>query len=173
MKNQADKHRREHKFETGNMVMLSPRNLKLPAALSHKLSPKWIGPYKILRQIHHNSFELDLPKTFKIHPVFHASLLKPYQTNDNEEFPNCYQEPPPPVVIDDEEEFEAEKIIDECTYYGKKQYLVKWKGYTMENSTWEPEAHLKNSPDLVKDFQDHAMPRQIQMISINSHDDSR
>ena len=171
MKTQADKHRRDHAFQVGDMVMLSPRNLRLPASLSHKLSPKWIGPFKILRQKQRNAFELELPQSIKVHPVFHTNLLKPYQPNDDVEFPDRYLDPPAPLIIDDQEEFEAEEIIDARTYYGKKQYLVKWKGYSMEDCTWEPEAHLKNSPDLIKAFCQE-MPRQIQMITVKIDEDS-
>src|SRR5436305_15335071 len=102
--------------------MLSPWNLRLPASLSHKLSPKWIRPFKILRQKQHNAFKLELPQSIKVHPVIHTNLLKPYQPNDDVEFPDRYLDPPALLIIDDQEEFEAKEIIDTRTYYGKKQY---------------------------------------------------
>ena len=55
--------------------------------------------------------------------------------------------PPPPSDSDlDEEssdsEFEVESIRDRGVFRKKTQYLVKWRGYQSEDSTWEPEAHL-------------------------------
>ena len=32
------------------------------------------------------------------------------------------------------------------------KYLVKWLGYPPENNTWQSEADLKNSPDVVTDY---------------------
>lgn len=31
------------------------------------------------------------------------------------------------------------------------QYLLKWKGYSHDDNTWEPEEHL--SADLISDFE--------------------
>ena len=42
-----------------------------------KLSPRYVGPYKILKRIGKVPYELELPtKLGAVHPVFHVSLLK-------------------------------------------------------------------------------------------------
>jgi len=32
------------------------------------------------------------------------------------------------------------------------QFLLKWKGYPLDEASWEPEENVKNSPDLIADF---------------------
>ena len=32
------------------------------------------------------------------------------------------------------------------------EYLVKWKGYSLAEATWEPEANLEHSPVILKQF---------------------
>ena len=42
-----------------------------------KLSPRYVGPYKILKMVGKVEYELELPaKLAAVHPVFHISLLK-------------------------------------------------------------------------------------------------
>ena len=42
-----------------------------------KLSPRYIGPYKIVRKIGQVAYELDLPPELEsFHPVFHVSMLR-------------------------------------------------------------------------------------------------
>ena len=36
-----------------------------------------------------------------------------------------------------------EKILDEKVVRGAKRYLVKWEGYQVEDSTWEPVKNLR------------------------------
>jgi hypothetical protein len=48
--------------------------------------------------------QLELPPQFKIHNVFHVSLLEPYHENL---IPKRHQKPPAPVVIEGQEEFEV------------------------------------------------------------------
>ena len=50
----------------------------------------------------------------------------------------------PSTKATDAEEYEIESILaHKKTKGGKKRYLVKWKGYTFEESTWEPEENFK------------------------------
>ena len=42
-----------------------------------KLSPRYIGPYQILRKIGAVTYELELPVSLgSVHPLFHVSMLK-------------------------------------------------------------------------------------------------
>ena len=42
-----------------------------------KLSPRYIGPYRIAKRIGNIAYELELPQELAaVHPVFHISMLK-------------------------------------------------------------------------------------------------
>uniref|UniRef100_A0A8C9MPX7 M-phase phosphoprotein 8 n=1 Tax=Serinus canaria TaxID=9135 RepID=A0A8C9MPX7_SERCA len=57
---------------------------------------------------------------------------------------------------DEEEEgedvFEVEKILDVKNEGGKTLYKVRWKGYTSDDDTWEPEAHLEDCKEVLLEF---------------------
>ena len=36
------------------------------------------GPYKIIKKVDENAFELNLPPFLGVHPIFNVELLKPY-----------------------------------------------------------------------------------------------
>jgi hypothetical protein len=76
-------------FQEGDLVYLSTENLALPKGRARKLSPKFIGPFRITEARPESSnYTLALPPDLgRIHPKFHSSLLRPYVPNDDERFP--------------------------------------------------------------------------------------
>ena len=58
-------------------MLLSIRLKGHSPANARKLTPKFVGPLKVVKQITPVAYELELPKSMKIHDVFHVSLLRP------------------------------------------------------------------------------------------------
>ena len=50
-------------------------------------------------------------------------------------------------------EYEVEGILDKRCQNGQTQYKVKWKNYSISESTWEPKENLKRAKDAVNKFE--------------------
>jgi hypothetical protein len=98
------KHCQEPELREGDRVYLLRRNIKTKRP-SDKLDHKKLGPYRIVRVIKGVNFELALPKTMPIHPVFHISLLEPAP-------PGAPPAPRVEVEPDSNREYKIEKILD-------------------------------------------------------------
>ena len=136
-----DKNHRELTFQVGDEVLLRTKNIKLKHPGSPKLLPKWIGPFPVERVVNEVAYKLTLPANYRIHDVFHVSLMKPYRSDGR------VQPPPPPLEVDGEEWLLVERILDHRDIkYRKKvvrrEYLVKWEGYGPEHNSWEPESQV-------------------------------
>src|SRR5262249_88707 len=101
-----------------------------------KLLPRRIGPYKIIKKISHVAYELELPASMHVHPVFHISKLTPAVKTTR--FTDRITLPPVTVVNSEgEEEFVIEKILRKRKQGKNFKYLVKWKGYPESDASWE------------------------------------
>jgi len=138
-------------FSVGSKVWLEGTNLQLPSNTTPKLSPRRYGPFKVVSQISKVAYKLKLPSTWKIHDVFHASLLTPYKETD-QHGPNFLE--PPPEILEGKLEWEVERILRERSfgYWKKKQYLVCWKNYSPAHDSWVNAEDL-HAPELLSDFQ--------------------
>jgi hypothetical protein len=143
-----------------DLVMLNARNIRTKRP-SKKLSPKLYGPFKVLEKRGERAFKLEISPRWKIHPVFHVSLLEPYRRSERE---NREQPPRDPEEIDGDLEWEVERIVkSEIISYTRRvrgrnrqmrelRYFVKWAGCSEDENTWEPPESLEHAQEMVERF---------------------
>jgi hypothetical protein len=159
MKQFADwKWREAPSYAIGQEVWLDARNLKTERP-AKKLSLRRLGPFRVLRPVpqdahYPSTYRLALPPSWKIHPVFHVSLLQPALLNTDLHLVATDNNRPPPDVINGEEEYEVEMILDHRGGKRCRQYLVKWRGYPVSDATWEPKTSLRHAPDILLRYED-------------------
>ncbi|KIO01643.1 hypothetical protein M404DRAFT_56945, partial [Pisolithus tinctorius Marx 270] len=136
-------------FSVGEKVWLDTSDLKRDVP-SKKLAPQRHGPFVISERISPVAYKLQLPPSWQIHPVFHASKLTPFI--EMHEYGPA-QPPPPPELVGDENEWEVEAILKhKCACKQKYLYLVKWLSYPHSQNSWESEDNLINAPEVLREY---------------------
>ncbi len=135
-------------YHPGDRVWLSTRDIRLRLPCK-KLSPRYIGPFKIQRQINEITYQLQLPPRYRIHPTFHVSVLKPCSslTPDQHE----PDEPPPPEILDQPSVYQVRNIMESRRWGGRLEYLVDWEGYEPEEQSWVARDDILD-PILLQEF---------------------
>ena len=142
-----EKREQETRFQVGDLVWLLRKNIKTSRTCD-KLDDRKIGPFPIVKVISRVAFKLKLPKRLdRIFPVFHVSLLEPFEENP---FPNRKTEPPRPIIVDEEEEYAVEEVVDSRQTSDGVEYLVKWQGYGAEENSWEPKENMEECEAVDK-----------------------
>ena len=83
----ANQYRCYQIFKEEDKVLLFIWNINNPVDQNRptkKLTPRFAGPYIVSKVISIITYKLNLPSIMKIHPVFHMSLLKPYNPASEE-----------------------------------------------------------------------------------------
>ncbi|XP_070029923.1 uncharacterized protein [Nicotiana sylvestris] len=68
----------------GEQVLLrvSPMKGVMRFGKKGKLSPRFIGPFEVLRHVEEVAYELALPPSLAgVHPVFHVSMIRKYHSD--------------------------------------------------------------------------------------------
>jgi len=94
-------------FKKGEKVWLDSRNMKTQH--NKKMKPKREGPFLITEVLGPVTYRLQLPASWRIHNIFHATLLKPYKENEiyGPNFPG-----PPLELENNEEVYEVDSILN-------------------------------------------------------------
>ena len=149
--------RRVAAHAVGDLVLLSTEGLTL-RGYSNKLSSRFIGPFPVTAVVNANAYTLALPQQLQaLHATFNIDKLKAY--HDPGVFaarPRQHARPPPTAAADSngDAEWEVERITAQ-RYHGRRtQYLVRWKGYSVEESTWQSRRDLAGAPDVLRDWED-------------------
>ena len=83
-KSYADMRRKDIRYEISEKVFLkvSPWKKVMRFGKKGKLSPRFIGPYEVIKKVGPLAYKLALPsKLEKIHNVFHVSMLRRYKSD--------------------------------------------------------------------------------------------
>jgi hypothetical protein len=77
MKKFYDRRRKLEEYSVGDRVWLEATNLTTDRP-KKKLDHKRLGPFKNIQKVSNVVYKLELPPTWRIHPVFHVSKLRRY-----------------------------------------------------------------------------------------------
>ena len=145
-KSYADNTRRELIFEVGDYVYLkvTPMRGMKRFKVKGKLSPRYIGPFKILERKGEVAYQLELPDSLSdVHDVFHVSQLKKCLRVPEEQLPMeevnvnedlTYLEYPI-RILETSRRITRSKIINMCK--------VQWSHHSEDDATWEREDELR------------------------------
>jgi len=144
-----DSKRRDFQFKVGDLALLRFHRFgsgyKPPPPHRHKIAPV-STPIRILEKLSPLSYRIQLPVGSRIHDVVSVVHLQHYKGTDTDDIK------PMPVQVDGVEEYEVERIEGERKIKGKKEFLVKWKGYGDAERTWEPLEHLDNARNVLDEW---------------------
>ncbi|KAK6164609.1 hypothetical protein DH2020_001473 [Rehmannia glutinosa] len=151
-KSYADKRRKDLEFEVGDEVFLrlSPRKGLINPKKGGKLSPRYVGPYKILQRIGKLAYKLELPAPYAgMHDVFHVLRLKKYQPDPE----HIITRDTPPLMENLSYTERPTRIIDRQTRFHVREKFsmvkVVWRNHNHEDATWEKEEDMRNQyPEL-------------------------
>lgn len=151
-----DKRRTDIQFHKGNLVGLSTRNLKLKS--SPKMTPKFIGPFRVLDVIGTSAYRIALPNKYsRLHNVFPVSLLEPWTLRKGSTPAEYLQMPD---LDDPEDEWEVDEVRGKRVRNKIVQYLVKWAGWPTEYNQWIAEADMENARNKVHQYEKTIMGKQ-------------
>ncbi|MCO5592692.1 hypothetical protein L7F22_046695 [Adiantum nelumboides] len=149
----ANKARRKVTFEKGDFVFLkvATKSKTMKMGKYDKLSPRYCGPFKILKKIGDVAYKLELPESSQVHPVFHVSKLKKtvHGLENVVSLDILVDLIEPPKIP-----HEPERILGYRDRYTRhkvyQEVLVKWTDVEEEDATWERRSAItKQFPHIV------------------------
>jgi len=146
MKDRHDRLHRDLQFEVGEWAWLRLHQraaTSIKGRSSHKLSPRFYGPFKVVERIGNVAYHLQLPPKARIHDVFHVVFLKKYSGDAPEHIV------PLPVIVHGRAVSSPQTVLRARPSRTSWDLLVQWSGQPAVDATWEPLEQFKESfPDF-------------------------
>ena len=165
MKRQVDKNRKEaEEYRVRDKVLISTKDflMELMKRVTKKLTEKFIGLYVVRKIMLENAVELELLALLRIHLVVNVRRIVKYRKQVEGHKKILL----PPVEVDSEKEYEVKEILDRQEKRGKTKYLMKQKGYIVEENMWEGLENLKNAMKKVEELEKRRFDEEIQKIQV-------
>uniref|UniRef100_A0A670JBN2 Gypsy retrotransposon integrase-like protein 1 n=1 Tax=Podarcis muralis TaxID=64176 RepID=A0A670JBN2_PODMU len=146
---QADKHRRVGEdIQVGDWVWLAAQAVPAKSLAKQKLGHKQLGPYQVEAQINPVAFRLTLPEGFRMHPVFHRSVLTPYKAPHRFQAPGTPPDPRRKSPTGGESQRatpinEVTEILDSRWGEEGVEYLLAREGTPTSANSWIPDYALE------------------------------
>ena len=148
----ADRHRRLLQLKAGDQVLLATEGLQLRSG-THKLTGRFIGPFRVVGSVNDNAVTLDLPPLLgALHSTFNISRLKPYR-DGRAAFPGRPLRLNQPPAVDKDTngvaEYEVDSVVAQRGGSGnRRELLIRWKGYGPEHDEWQARSELMRTAPL-------------------------
>ena len=111
-----------------------------------KLEPKWLGPFQVLRKNRRGTFQVkDLSGTV-VHRAIPVTQLKlcgngPLFGGDGSVLE---------ATVGEQKRYVVQSIIDDrVNEQGVTEVLVRWRGFSAADDTWEPTSSFDDGPTLA------------------------
>ena len=151
-KAELDAARRDVHFALGDEVLLDTEHTPLPSR--SLLSPRWMGPFKVLARTAPNTYRIDVPSSWRVFPEFNVERLRPYLRRPGHLGGDEDVGPPPPVPgADGVPEHEVQELLKFKMRFGRPYVLVRWAGLDAAGDTWEPLDNLTNCEAAITAFE--------------------
>ncbi|KAL8441499.1 hypothetical protein Emag_007115 [Eimeria magna] len=142
----ADTGRQEATFAVGDQVWVATKFMQARGV--QKLQPQFIGPFKVLKRVGKVAYKLDLPPSMMMHPVFHVFLLQKDKPRPPHMMEPTGWQPVGGAAKDEDPVIEVEHLLDSRGSGKEEEFLVKWKGFPVEQATWGPVVNFTTSMAL-------------------------
>lgn len=145
-KTYLDLKREEISFEDGNKVFLKVSHWKKIIRFSQKgnLSPRFLGPYEVLKKVRPVAYRLALPpKLSKIHNVFQVSMLRRYRLNTDHVVKIEELEVKPILSYEEELVSILAREVKELRNKRIPSVKVLWRNHSTKEATWEREKQMR------------------------------
>jgi hypothetical protein len=130
-------------------------------AINRKVSPRFLGPYRVLRKISPEAYEIQLPSTSRAHKTLSIRFLRRVVPTHGK-FP-LRPKPPTDAQAEALMDYVVDKILGHRGTKRSLRFKVRWLGYPDSEATWEPiqnfsdeDGHVTN--DVLSEYlHDHDM----------------